>query len=77
MPVRDPNSWDPLGRVLWFHRLKGYGFIQSDDGGAPFFVHISAVEASGLETLLPGQRVEFRYVAKDRRAAITRIRVIT
>jgi CspA family cold shock protein len=76
LPVRDPSSWDPLGSVVWFHRQKGYGFIQADDGGAPFFVHTSAVEASGLETLLPDQRVEFRYVAKNRRAVVTRIRLI-
>ncbi len=47
------------GTVKWFNSTKGYGFIQPDDGGADAFVHISAVERSGLAGLNEGQKVEY------------------
>jgi CspA family cold shock protein len=47
------------GTVKWFNNQKGYGFIQRDDGEADVFVHISAVERSGLTSLAEGQAVEF------------------
>ncbi|MDA0997747.1 MAG: cold-shock protein [Proteobacteria bacterium] len=49
----------PTGTVKWFNTTKGYGFIQPDDGGKDAFVHISAVESSGLDRLVEGQRVNF------------------
>jgi CspA family cold shock protein len=54
------------GTVKWFNATKGYGFIQQDNGGKDAFVHISAVERSGLQGLNEGQKVEFELVA-DRR----------
>ncbi len=50
------------GTVKWFNESKGYGFIQPDAGGPDAFVHISAVERSGLETLREGDRVEYELV---------------
>ncbi len=50
------------GVVKWFNATKGYGFIQPDNGGADAFVHISAVERSGLDSLAEGQKVEFELV---------------
>ena len=47
------------GTVKWFNTQKGYGFIVSDDGGKDIFVHISAVERSGLRSLTEGQKVEY------------------
>ena len=47
------------GTVKWFNTVKGYGFIEPDDGGADAFVHISAVERAGLSSLAEGQKVEF------------------
>ena len=47
------------GTVKWFNATKGYGFIQSDAGGPDIFVHISAVERAGLNSLNEGQKVEF------------------
>ncbi len=49
----------PSGTVKWFDPRKGYGFIQPDDGSKDVFVHISAVERSGLGQLVEGQKVEF------------------
>ncbi len=47
------------GTVKWFNSTKGFGFIVPDDGGNDVFVHISAVEQSGLGTLDEGQKVEY------------------
>jgi CspA family cold shock protein len=48
-----------VGTVKWFNATKGYGFIQPDDGSKDVFVHISAVERSGLGQLNEGQKVSF------------------
>jgi CspA family cold shock protein len=47
------------GTVKWFNAQKGYGFIQPDDGSKDVFVHISAVERSGIGNLNEGQKLSF------------------
>ncbi|MDQ0473712.1 cold-shock protein [Labrys wisconsinensis] len=47
------------GTVKFFNAQKGYGFIKPDDGGRDIFVHITAVERSGLTDLAEGQRISF------------------
>ncbi len=47
------------GVVKWFNPVKGFGFIQPDQGGADAFVHISALERAGLTTLNEGARVTY------------------
>jgi CspA family cold shock protein len=47
------------GTVKWFNGQKGYGFIEPEDGGKDVFVHISAVERSGMQGLQDGQKVSF------------------
>ncbi|MDP2803364.1 MAG: cold-shock protein [Phreatobacter sp.] len=47
------------GIVKFFNTEKGYGFIKPDDGGKDIFVHISAVQRSGLASLAEGQKLEF------------------
>ena len=54
------------GTVKFFNSSKGYGFITPDDGENDVFVHISAVQQSGLEGLADGQRVQFE-TEPDRR----------
>lgn len=49
----------PSGTVKWFNQTKGFGFIAPDDGGADVFVHISAVEQSGLTGLSDDQKVDY------------------
>ena len=56
----------PVGTVKWFNSTKGYGFIQPDAGGPDVFVHISAVQRSGLNGLDEGQKVNYEIV-KDKR----------
>jgi CspA family cold shock protein len=48
-----------IGTVKWFNTTKGFGFIQPDDGSKDVFVHISAVERSGLGRLNEGDKVSF------------------
>ena len=48
-----------IGTVKWFNPTKGYGFIQPEDGSKDVFVHISAVERSGMGSLNEGQKVSF------------------
>jgi CspA family cold shock protein len=47
------------GTVKFFNPDKGYGFIKPDDGGRDIFVHVTAVEQAGLNSLHEGQRVSF------------------
>jgi len=47
------------GTVKFFNTEKGYGFIKPDDGGKDIFVHISAVQRSGLASLAEGQKLSF------------------
>lgn len=54
------------GTVKFFNATKGYGFIQPDDGGKDVFVHISAVEAAGLNGLDDNQKVSYE-LEEDRR----------
>lgn len=56
-----------IGIVKWFNPTKGFGFIQPENGGADVFVHISAVERSGLGSLQEGQKVSFE-LEKDQRS---------
>ena len=49
----------PVGTVKFFNSDKGYGFIAPDEGGDDAFVHISAVQSAGLQTLDQNQRVEY------------------
>ncbi|CAN5343874.1 cold-shock protein [soil metagenome] len=56
----------PVGTVKFFNADKGYGFIAPEDGGSDSFVHISAVERSGMATLQKDQRLSYE-IETDRR----------
>ncbi len=49
----------PIGTVKFFNADKGYGFIAPEDGGDDSFVHITAVQAAGMQTLDKDQRVSY------------------
>ena len=55
-----------IGTVKFFNTDKGFGFIEPEDGSKDAFVHISAVERSGMSTLTEGQKVEFDLVADQK-----------
>ena len=48
-----------IGTVKWFNATKGFGFIQPADGSKDVFVHVSAVERSGLGRLIEGDKVSY------------------
>ncbi len=60
------NAGRMSGTVKFFNREKGYGFIIPDGGGKDVFVHISAVQRSGLPVLEDGQRVSFNTKPDER-----------
>jgi len=62
----------PTGTVKFFNSSKGYGFIQPDDGGNDAFVHISAVERSGMIGLSENQRIAYD-LEEDRRGKMSAI----
>lgn len=55
------------GTVKFFNTTKGFGFIQPDNGGTDVFVHVSAVERSGMRSLVEGQKVQYE-VVQDKRS---------
>ena len=59
----------PIGTVKFFNTTKGYGFIQPEDGSKDVFVHVSAVQAAGMQTLREGQRISFDITTERGKAA--------
>ncbi len=60
--MRNPMTKDQsmtIGTVKFFNTSKGFGFITPEDGGKDVYVHASAVEAAGLQSLAEGQKVSF------------------
>ncbi|HVT55807.1 MAG TPA: cold-shock protein [Xanthobacteraceae bacterium] len=66
----------PVGTVKFFNTQKGYGFIQPDDGGKDVFVHVSAVERSGMHTLNEGQKVSFEVVTERGKTAAANLKSV-
>lgn len=52
----------PVGTVKFFDATKGFGFIAPDNGEKDVFVHISAVQRAGMDTLSDGQKVSFEVI---------------
>lgn len=56
----------PIGKVKFFNTQKGFGFIAPEDGGSDAFVHISAVEKAGMNSLVQDQRVSYELETDQR-----------
>ena len=63
------------GTVKWFNSEKGYGFIQPATGGKDIFVHISAVQKAGLQSLNEGQSVEYEEIANRGKTSAENLKV--
>jgi cold shock protein len=63
------------GTVKWFNTQKGFGFIQPDDGGKDVFVHITAVQAAGLNGLDDGQKVTYEVIRERGKEAASNLKV--
>ncbi len=62
-------------RVKWFDNVKGYGFIESDDG-QDIFVHYKQIEGDGYKTLREGQEVEFDLSQGEKGPLAVNVRLI-
>lgn len=71
-PQRQLTGEKATGTVKFFNAMKGFGFIQRDDGQPDAFVHISAVERAGMSTLNEGDRLEFE-LEVDRRGKMAAV----
>ncbi len=63
------------GTVKWFNTTKGYGFIAPDSGDKDVFVHISALQNSGIDQLNDGQKVSFEVFTKDSKTSAVNIQL--
>jgi len=75
--AHDQETKVATGTVKWFNSTKGYGFIQPSGGGGgkDVFVHISAVERAGLNTLNEGQVVDYELVTNRGKTSAENLRV--
>ena len=65
------------GTVKWFNSTKGFGFIEPDTGSKDVFVHISAVEGSGLQGLTDGQKLTYEIEpGRDGRESATNLALV-
>ena len=63
------------GTVKWFNPDKGFGFIQPEGGGQDVFVHITAVQAAGLQSLNENQKVTYEVVTERGKQAAANLRL--
>ena len=64
------------GKIKWFDPKKGYGFISPDDGSKDAFLHISALEAAGINQLEVGQAVSYELAEQRGKQAATEVTLI-
>ena len=65
------------GTVKWFNATKGYGFIQPDAGGKDVFLHVSALERAGLNSIADGQKVSYELESgRDGRTSASTIALV-
>ena len=63
-----------IGTVKFFDAVKGFGFIRPESGEKDVFVHVSAVQSAGMDTLSEGQRVSFEVVTERGKLAASNLK---
>ncbi len=66
----------PTGTVKWFNSMKGYGFIEPDDGGKDVFVHVSAVEGAGMHALNEGQKISYEIETEGGKTSAANLKAV-
>lgn len=64
------------GIVKWFNPNKGFGFIKPDEGGSDVFVHISALERAGINSLAEGQKVSYELATNKGRTSAANLKLV-
>jgi CspA family cold shock protein len=65
-----------IGTVKWFNTKKGFGFIAPEDGGDDVFVHISAVQKSGIGFLNENDKVSYEIISEKGKKAASNLKKI-
>ena len=65
------------GKVKWFNPQKGYGFISPDDGKKDIFIHISALEKSGINSLNENDKVSYDEARNNGKISAANIKILT
>lgn len=64
------------GKVKWFNKRKGYGFIQPDNGEKDVFVHISALDQAGIKELRDGESVSYELETKNGKTSAVNLQLL-
>nr|WP_232513725.1 cold-shock protein [endosymbiont of Sipalinus gigas] len=64
------------GKVKWFNKNKGFGFIIPNEGNKDIFVHFSSINGEGFKTLLEGQEVEFEIYESQKGVSAVNVTIV-
>lgn len=64
------------GKVKWFNRTKGYGFVEPDDGSKDVFIHVSEIEKQGISDLVEDQKISYQTEDNRGKLSATDIKII-
>ena len=67
----------PSGSVISYKEDKGYGFIRPQEGGDNVYVHVSALQAAGIDKVTPGQRLSYELLSKDGKTSAVNIKLLS
>ena len=64
------------GTVKWFNTTKGFGFIEPEEGGKDVFIHITALQAAGIQNIKDGQKISYEIAISRGKEAAAEIKIL-